>query len=469
MRYVEKASYSMKKLQNILVIDDEQSFGKMLCTVLAKDGYHAAYQGDAKQALVTLSKGDYDVVLCDINMPNMTGLEFLKALKEDGKIPTIVMMSAYGSLDTALECMKLGVYDYMSKPFKSDELILTLRKIEEREGLRRENKQLRKQLERTSAPEGFIGASPVIQRLTATIKKVADYKSTVLITGESGTGKEVVARAIHRQSPRASAPFVAVNCGAIPDQLLESELFGHVRGAFTDASRDKKGMFAEADGGTLFLDEIGEMPMNLQVKLLRAIQEEEIRRVGESRTTSIDVRIIAATIRDLQQDVSDRRFREDLYYRLNVLPLRIPPLRDRSEDIPLLVDHFMKRSSVRLGKRIQAIQPEALTLLSNYPWPGNVRELENTIERAGVFAESDTITSDVLPENIVESTNRIRLTLDRGELSIKKTTRLIEEDLITRALTKTGGNRTAAAKLLEISHRALLYKIKEYGVAIPPR
>jgi two-component system response regulator AtoC len=246
-------------------------------------------------------------------------------------------------------------------------------------------------------------------------------------------------------------------------------LFGYVRGAFTDAVRDKKGLFEEADGGTLFLDEIGELPLSLQVKMLRAIQEEEIRRVGDARPTRVDVRIVAATVRDLEKDVEERRFRQDLFYRLNVLPMTLPPLRSRPDDIPILVEHFLARSSKRLGKTVDAVRPDAMKLLASYHWPGNVRELENTIERACVFADDETITPEVLSEQIVQATDRVRLTLTTGELSIKKTTRIIEEELITRALRKTGGNRTAASKLLEISHRALLYKIKEYGVDIPPR
>ncbi len=456
-------------MRNILVIDDERGFGEMMRALLTRDGFEVTYEPQAEQALNLIADGDFDVILCDVTMPRMNGQQFLKEFSARGFTPTIIMMSAYGTIDTAIECMKLGAYDYISKPFKSDELLLTLRKVQEREGLRKENVQLKKALHQGPGFDHIIGKSPAMQRLFATVSKIADYKSTVLITGESGTGKEVIARAIHNNSPRAKGPFIAVNCGAIPEHLLESELFGHVKGAFTDASRDKKGMFAEADKGTLFLDEIGETPLNLQVKLLRAIQEEEIRRVGDARPSKVDVRIVAATIRNLREDVQDRRFREDLYYRLNVLPIHLPPLRDRTDDVPLLVEHFVKRSSDRLGKVVTNVTPEAMKLMMTYQWPGNVRELENTMERACVFADDDTVTADVLPEAIAESADRVRLTLASGELSIKKTTRIIEEELITRALTQTGGNRTAAAKLLEISHRALLYKIKEYEIDIPPR
>ncbi len=456
-------------MREILIVDDERGFGEMLRTLLTKEGYAATYEPFPERALEHLATGRFAVVLCDIKMPKMTGQEFLAKSRERGDPAPIIMMSAYGTLDTALACLRLGAYDYIGKPFKPDELVLVLRKLEEREGLRQENKRLHRELQRGSGLDQIVGKSAPMRKLYEIVQKVADYKSTVLITGESGTGKELVARALHYNSTRAKGPFVALNCGAIPEQLLESELFGYVKGAFTDARTDKKGMFAEANGGTLFLDEIGELPVGLQVKLLRAIQEEEIRRVGDTRSIKIDVRIVAATIRNLPEEVEAKRFRQDLFYRLNVLPITMPPLRERPEDIPLLVEHFMKQSAIRLGKRVNHIEPEAMRVLTGYPWPGNVRELENTIERAAVFAEADTITKDVLPEGFVALTDRVRLTLDSGELSIKKTTRIIEHDLITRALQATGGNRTAAAKLLEISHRALLYKIKEYAIDIPPR
>ena len=460
-----------QKVRRVLVIDDEVGFGSMLRALLSKEGFEVMYESNAERALEFIERTRLDVVLCDVTMPVMDGMTFLAEFQKRELKPTVIMMSAYGTIDTAIECMKLGAYDYISKPFKSDELLLALRKVDEREGLKDENTRLKKELTsgQSRSSGRIIGRSDPMKRLFTTIDKIADYKSTVLITGESGTGKELVARAIHDASPRKDAPFIAVNCGAIPENLLESELFGYVRGAFTDANRDKKGMFEEATTGTLFLDEIGEMPLSLQVKLLRAIQEEEIRRVGDTRPTKIDVRIVAATIRNLKEDVEEHKFREDLFYRLNVLPLHLPALRERAEDIPLLAEHFVARASQRLGKAMSSVNPEALRLMMGHNWPGNVRELENTIERACVFAESDVVTADVLPDHIKDGRDRVRFTLNSGELSIKKTTRIIEEQLIRRALTRTGGNRTAAAKLLEISHRALLYKIKEYKVDIPPR
>ncbi len=458
----------MKRLRSVLVIDDERGFGEMLRALLEGEGYRVTYESAADTALVRLGRETYDLVLCDITMPRMTGQDFLRAFSERGHAATVIMMSAYGTVDTAIECMKLGAYDYISKPFQTDELILTLKKVEEREGLRSENKRLKRQLDGRKKMVDLVGESPVIQRLSTAIAKVAEYKTTVLITGESGTGKEVVARVLHQASPRADKPFVPLNCGAIAETLLESELFGTVPGAFTGA-RDKRGMFEEAKGGSLFLDEIGELPLHLQVKLLRAIDEEEIRRVGATRPTRTDARIIAATNRDLKQDVEAGRFREDLFHRLNIVALTLPPLRARIEDVPLLAEHFVRRASGRLGKTMTGIEPEAMRLLTRYHWPGNVRELENTIERACVFAEGQTITKDVLPDAVANASDRVRLALSGGELSIKKTTRVVEEELITRALTQTEGNRTRAAKLLEISHRALLYKIKEYGIDIPPR
>jgi len=374
------------------------------------------------------------------------------------------VMSAYGNMDLALEAMKGGAYDYVSKPFKPDEIVLTLKKAEEREALRRENRALKEQIQKDAQFESILSKSPRMLEIFRTITKIADFKTTVLIAGESGVGKELIARAIHTRSTRKSSPFVAINCGAIPENLLESELFGHKKGAFTDANADRRGLFEEADGGTLLLDEIGELPLALQVKLLRVLQEEHIRRLGDTKDTKVDVRIIAATHRDLAAETKAGRFREDLYYRINVLPLSIPPLRERREDIQMLIDHFVVRNNARLGTQIRGLTSEAKKLLLDYAWPGNVRELENTIERAMVLCDSDVLDSGDLPDRIREALDAVQVHLASGELSIKKTVHAIEEILIRRALQKTGGNRTRAAELLEISHRALLYKIKDYKV-----
>jgi two-component system response regulator AtoC len=342
--------------------------------------------------------------------------------------------------------------------------VLALRKAEEREALRRENRALREQIRQENEFESILAKSPQMIEVFRTIQKIADFKTTVLVSGESGVGKELVAKAIHARSTRKNAPFVAVNCGAIPENLLESELFGHKKGAFTDANADRRGLFEEATGGTLLLDEIGELPLNLQVKLLRALQEETIRRLGDTKDIKVDVRIITATHRDLGAEAKAGRFREDLFYRINVLPITIPPLRERREDIHLLIDHFLARNNARLGTHIRGFAPDARKLLMDYSWPGNVRELENTIERAMVLADSEILQATDLPERIREALDPVQVQLATGELSIKKTSAAIEEILIRRALTKTKGNRTREAEILEISHRALLYKIKDYKI-----
>jgi two-component system, NtrC family, response regulator AtoC len=460
-------------LRRILVVDDEESLRHMLQLFLSREGFEVVSAASATQALAELEARPYDCVICDVRMPGTSGLDLLDELRRRGPLPTIIMMSAYGSNDLALQAMKRGAYDYVGKPFKPDEVLLVLRKAEERERLRRENQSLRRVLsDRVAGPAGpgtlagMIGKSPAMQKIFRTIQRVAEYKTNVLITGESGTGKELVARAVHDLSPRAAGPFVAVNCGAIPESLLESELFGHRKGAFTDASRDKRGLFEEANGGTLFLDEIGELPVAVQVKFLRALQEEEIRRVGDTKETPVDVRVVAATVRDLPAEVKLGRFREDLYYRLNVLPIHLSPLRERVEDIPPLVEHFVSHYARKHGMQVESIAPEAMQLLLDYAWPGNVRELENTIERAMVLCDGPRIEAAVLED-------RIRTTVDRDrsrapaigtEMSIKKASRFVEEELIRKALVQTGGNRTNAAKILEISHRALLYKIKDYQI-----
>jgi transcriptional regulator with PAS, ATPase and Fis domain len=350
--------------------------------------------------------------------------------------------------------------------------VLALRKAEERERLRRENAALRAQLREAAGATDWLGSllirSEGMQQVARTVRKVAPFKTTVLVLGESGVGKELVSRAIHASSPRESGPFVAVNCGAIPDALLESELFGHVRGAFTDATHDKKGLFEEAKGGTLFLDEIGELPLALQVKLLRALQEEEIRRVGDTRAINIDVRVVAATSRELAQMVEDGSFRQDLYYRLHVMAIDVPPLRERKDDIEPLVEHFVTAVNRRLGTRIEGLHPQAMQHLVAYDWPGNVRELENAIEHAAVMAEGGTLELADLPDRVRRrdrpAGGGLAVELPPGDLSVKRAQRTLERELILRALAQTQGNRTQAAKLLELSHRALLYKIKEFGL-----
>jgi two-component system response regulator AtoC len=451
-------------MRRILVVDDEENIRLVLRTLLKKHGFDVEVADSGEAALGLLDAFDPDVILTDVRMPRMGGLDLLATLKAKQHPATVIVMSAYGNVDLAIEAMKAGAYDYVSKPFKPDEIVLVLRKAEERETLRRENRALREQIQKENQFESILAKSKEMLDIFRTISKIADFKTTVLVTGESGTGKELVARAIHTRSGRAAAPFVAINCGAIPENLLESELFGHKRGAFTDASSDRRGLFEEAHGGTLFLDEIGELPLNLQVKLLRVVQEERIRRLGDSKDIEVNVRLIAATHRDLAADVKAGRFREDLFYRINVLLIHIPPLRNRREDVNLLIDHFILRNNARLGTRSRGVSTEARKLLLEYAWPGNVRELENTIERAMVLAESDLLEVGDLPERIRDALDPVQVHLASGELSIKRTAAAIEQILIRRALQKTKGNRTRAADLLEISHRALLYKIKDYKI-----
>ena len=448
-----------------LVVDDEENIRLVLRTLLRKHGYAVEVAESGEQALAALDAGlTPDFVLADVRMPGMSGIELCAALRERDAEATVIVMSAYGSIELALDAMKAGAYDYVSKPFKQDEVLLALRKAEERESLRRENRVLKEKLAARTRFGGMIGQSDAMQRVFRTVEKVAEYKTTVLVQGESGTGKELVARALHEQGPRKKSAFVAVNCGAIPGALLESELFGHKRGAFTDAHADKRGLFEAAHHGTLFLDEVGELPLALQVKLLRVLQEGTVRPLGATQDLSVDVRVVAATVRNLEEEVAEGRFREDLYYRLNVLQLRVPPLRERKDDVPALLEHFLTRNNERLGTTVRGFDKKATKLLLEYPWPGNVRELENLVERSVVLAEGDRVGVEDLPDRLREPVDPIAAVLASGELSIKKTARFVEETLIRRALDETGGNRTAAAKLLEISHRALLYKIKDYGI-----
>jgi len=449
----------------ILIIDDEESMRHMLSVILKREGYEPVSFADARAGLEELSRDDFDFILCDIRMPNMDGLEFLKALGEQARQHTVIMMSAYGTIDTAIECMKLGAYDYISKPFKADEIILTVRKAEERERLKKENTRLKElSLEEYDFKHIYTEDREMLEILEL-VKKISDYSTSVLILGESGTGKELVARAIHYSGSRAANPFVVVNCGAIPAPLLESELFGHVRGAFTDAHRNKTGLFQEAHTGTIFLDEVGELPMELQVKLLRVLQEGEVRRVGDTKAVKVDTRVVAATLKDLREEIAKGAFREDLFYRLNVIEVKLPPLRDRSGDIPLLAAHFVEKYARKFGKPVKSLSGEATEALLEYSWPGNVRELENVIERAMILEETTTIRKKSLPIRPAGVRGPAKPGVGEGaDLSIKKASAAMEKELILRALEKTGGNRTKAAELLEISHRALLYKIKNYGL-----
>ena len=456
--------------QRVLIIDDEKNLRHYLELLLSREGFDVESAENAEVALKYLAEGkEYQIILCDIRMPKMDGLQFLREFKRRGYPGEVIMMSAYGSKDTAIEAVKLGAYDYIDKPLQKDELLLTLQKLIERERLRRDNQRLQDALIEACSEDGIIGQSESLKKVLNVARKVAPFPSTVLILGENGTGKELIARAIHRWSPRAQKPFIAVNCGSVPENLLESEFFGYQKGAFTGAYRDPSGLFEAADGGTLFLDEISELPLSLQVKLLRVLQEGKIRRLGETRDRPVNVRIIAASNRDLESEIQKGNFREDLYYRLNVVSLYLPPLRKRREDIPLLLEHFIKKINARFGTKLKGVSPEAMRILMNYQWKGNIRELKNVVEQAAVLSEGEYITPESLPDYI---RNRNRQNPDSnfswldGELSIKKAQRKLEEFLIRKALEKTGGNKSAAARLLEISHRALLYKIKEYNIEV---
>lgn len=450
--------------KQILVIDDEENMRHFLKSLLAKEGYEVSLAADGLEGLQLLEEQIFDIILCDIRMPRMDGLEFLKNLQGKNSAATIITMSAYGTIDLAIETMQLGAYDYISKPFKPPEIILALKKAEERERLRRENLLLRQEVEKKYNFHNIIGKSPQIVSLCEMIKKIAQHKTPVLITGESGTGKELVAKAIHYNSPRSSRIMLAINCSAIPETLLESELFGYKKGAFTGATLNRKGLFEEASEGSILLDEIGELSPALQVKLLRVLQEGEIRRLGEQHPIYIDVRIIAATAKDLSREAHRGTFREDLFYRLNVLNVHIPPLRERAEDIPLLVDHFIQKYNDSGGLHIKGITPPALKMLINYRWPGNVRELENVIERSMVMTDNARIDAQDLPESISRNESDGADEGAETECSIKKMEKMMEKKLIRRALERTRGNKSRAARILEISYPALLSKINDYGI-----
>jgi two-component system, NtrC family, response regulator AtoC len=452
---------------SILIIDDEENMRHMLSKMLLRAGYMVETAADGLEGLGRIEAAGYDFILCDIKMPNMDGMDFLRNSAGRNNNATIIMMSAYGTIDLAVQAMQLGAYDFISKPFKSDEVLMAIRKAEERNQLRRENLELKQQLRRIEERHQFgrmVAKSRAMKAVFTLATKAAQYSSTVLITGESGTGKELVARAIHQAGLRRRYSLVAVNCGSIPENLLESELFGYEKGAFTGADGTKKGLFAEAHQGTIFLDEIGEMSLALQVKLLRVLQEGEIRPVGSSQSRKIDARVIAATSRNLEQMVIDGDYREDLFYRLNVLPIKIPPLRDRSEDIPLLCQHFIKQLNETLGRSVKGITPGAMALMLAHTWPGNVRELENAIERAMVLSDGDVLEEDSFSFSTLAAPGSASGMPPMGGYSLRSAQKVLEKNMIVRALKATNGNRTQAAKLLEISHPSLLSKMKAYQI-----
>jgi two-component system, NtrC family, response regulator AtoC len=452
--------------KKILVVEDELGLRQVLKILLESKNYEVVLAEDGEKGLkFGLNDDDIDLVITDVKLPKLNGLDLLKKLIKQKKDLTIIVMSAYGSIDMAVESMKAGAYHFLTKPFKKDVLIHVISKAEERFQLISENKILKEKLKGGVKIKGIIGKSQVITDILVKLKRVAKFKSTVLITGESGTGKELIARGIHSFSD-GTPPFIAVNCGAIPESLMESELFGYMKGTFTGAVNDKTGLFEEAHKGTLFLDEIGELPLNLQVKLLRVLQDGKIRPLGSTIEKEVDVRIIAATSRDLKQEVKNSTFREDLYYRLNVVPVELPSLRERVVDIPLLVEHFLEKAAVKFGIDKKSISHKAILKMQRYAWPGNIRELENLIERLTILVEHDEIDEKDL---LFENQDNFKLSdkiLAENVFSVKKTMQVVEKILIKRALEKTGGKKGKAADLLEISKRALLYKMKEYDLKV---
>ena len=455
----------------ILVVDDELSMREVLEITLRQEGYDVTVADGGEAALRALDAAPFDLVVTDLRMRGVDGLAVLRAVKERAPGTAVLMLTAFASTDTAVEAMKLGAYDYVTKPFKLDELRLTIASALERKQLREENQALRRQLQRERGLPNFVGRSRRMLEVFETIRKIADSPSNVMITGETGTGKELVAQAIHHEGPHRDRPFVSVNCGAIPEALMESELFGHVKGAFTGAVNDTRGLFSAADGGTLFLDEITEIPPSVQVKLLRAIQERSIRRVGDTRDLRINVRLIAASNRDLAGSVAEGILREDLFYRLNVIPIHLPPLRERRDDIPFLVNHFVQKLARETGKELRGVSPEALTLLEQYRWPGNIRELENAIERAIVLGTGPTLEVDALPTELLRPVPVSDATLEIPPegLDLEATLDSIEQRLLRAALERSGGVQTRAAELLKMSFRQFRYKLQKAGGAETPR
>ncbi|MFH0925374.1 MAG: sigma-54 dependent transcriptional regulator [bacterium] len=462
-------------MTNILIVDDEKSMGEYLGIMLKKEGYKVTVALNAEEALQSIKKGFFDLVVSDIQLPTMSGLELLKQIKNESPATVVIMITAYASTDTAIEAMKNGAYDYIIKPFKNEEIKLIIKNSLEKKQLEQENVYLKEQLENREGLGNIIGMNENVLQLGILVQKIANNRSNVLIFGESGTGKELVARAIHQVSDKKDKPFVAINCGAMPEGLLESELFGHVKGSFTGAVVDKKGLFEIADGGILFLDEISNTPLSIQAKLLRVLQEKEFRRVGGTEDIKVDVRLISATNRDLEEDIKKGLFREDLYYRLNVIPVNIPPLRERKDDILLLVNHFKRKYSLENKKPIPKIASEVINAIVDYDWPGNVRELENVIERCIALETDGIISLDILPHNIreyvikkhfvpsIEANSRDAEVTEEG-IYLDNIVNKLEKELILRALEVTRGKKTEAAKLLNITFRSLRHRIKKLGI-----
>ncbi len=453
----------------ILVVDDEPSMREFLEILLTKQGHGVSTAADAASAINRAAQGDVDLVVSDLRLGRDSGLDVLRAVKSTSPATEVVVVTAFATTENAIQAMKAGAYDYVLKPFKVDELLLVVEKALERRALVAENRALRHRVARTGTEdEEIIGTSAAAEEVRRLVDKVAPARTTILVTGESGTGKEVVARAIHARSGRHDQPFIAINCGAIPEGLIESELFGHEKGSFTGAVQSRAGLFEVAGSGTLFLDEVGELPPPVQVKLLRALQERRVRRVGGGADIAIAARIIAATNRDLGEDVRAGRFREDLYYRLNVIQIRVAPLRERREDVPLFVEHFLARFARELGRSRLHVTPDALRLLCAYDYPGNVRELANVLERAVTLADGDAIGVDPLPQTVRGSVAAPDAPdaqpLPEAGLDLQAYLDAIERRILEQALERAGGVKTEAARLLSLTFRSLRYRLAKFGI-----
>jgi len=455
----------------ILIVDDEEGMRELLGIMLMNDGHRVETASGVPEAERLLREDNFDLVITDLRMGKdaTAGMAVLEKVRElDRGVPTI-MITAYGSVDTAIEAMKKGAIDYIQKPFRNEEMRVVVRKALEHKRLKDENAWLRAEQRKMGRLEEIVGKSLAIEQVRQLVKRVAGLSSTVLIKGDSGTGKELVARAIHRLSPRCDQAFVALNCAGIPESLLESELFGHKKGAFTGAIEDKKGLFEAAHRGTIFLDEVGEMPPALQVKLLRVLDERLIRPVGTAEQVAVDVRVISASNKDLEKEVKEGRFREDLFYRLNVIPITLPPLAERVEDIPLLARHFVTKYARLLGKEVTSISPDAMSLLERFNWPGNIRQLENTLERAVALCNGATIGRDDLPRNIVEYCpefhEEAQAVLPPHGVDLEQKAEALERSLIVQALAQSRYSQTKAAELLNVPVRSLRYRMKKYGIS----
>ncbi len=442
----------------VLVVDDDLEMGRLIADVLQEDGFFVTIMGDSLEASKILKKEDFDVIVTDLKMKGLKGLDLLEEVKRVATLTPVIIITAFGTIESAIQAMKMGAYDYITKPFQMDEIVLTVKKALENRLLKKEVVRLKKEVESQYEFHRLIGKSPAMQKIYNLIERISDSSSSVLITGESGTGKELVAKAIHYSGIRKEGPFVAINCAAIPETLLESELFGYKKGAFTDAKADKKGLIFEAHEGTLFLDEITEMPVMLQPKLLRVIEEKEVRPLGDTHSYPVDVRVISTTNRNIQSAIQEGNFREDLYYRMKVIDIELPPLRERKEDIPFLVHHFVSKFAQGQKKSISGISEEAMKILLNYPWPGNVRELENVIQRAITLSQHDTILPEDLPASMVEKTKE---NLVERAFQKKYTMDQLEKEYIRKVLMEVEGNKSKAAEILGFDRKTLYRKLEQ--------